>query len=235
MPDRSSRSLIREYLEALLIAVLFATFVRTYVGQVFKIPSGSMEESLLIGDHIIVNKFIYGGRETGLERVLLPSRDIRRGDVVVFKYPEDPKRDFIKRCMGLPGDRVEIADKKLLVNGQELDEASYTSFVDSRTYPRSIFVHESYRLRDNFGPYQVPEGHFFCLGDNRDESHDSRYWGPVPADYVKGRAFLVYWSFEADEESGDWPGYAGRIRQLSNVAARFFTGTRWERSLLLVR
>jgi signal peptidase I len=119
------KSVFREYFEALLIAVIFATFAKTWVVQAFKIPTGSMEENLLVGDHILVNKFVYGASPTALERGLLPVRDIQRGDVVVFKYPEDPQRDFIKRCVGLPNDLIEVRNKRLFVNGQEVDDESY--------------------------------------------------------------------------------------------------------------
>lgn len=229
------RSLLREYLEVLLITLIFAVFARTYVVQAFKIPTGSMEENLLVGDHILVNKFVYGASLFPLEGALLPTHRVRRGDVVVFKYPDDPTRDFIKRCIGLPGDEIEIVDKTIFVNGLKLEDQGYTYRTDPRNYPSSVFLHESYRDRDNYGPETVPEGHFFFMGDNRDNSNDSRFWGPVPADHVKGRAFLIYWSFEDARQSAGWPGYQGRAKQLGNVFLRFFTNTRWERSFNIVR
>jgi signal peptidase I len=231
----SASSHWRDYLEALLVAVIFATFARTYVVQAFKIPSGSMEENLLIGDHILVNKMIYGAQASALERILFPHRDVRRGDVVVFRYPVDPTRDFIKRCIGLPGDEIEIRNKQVHVNGETLSESGYVYHVDSRTYPSSVFLSDDYRYRDNFGPFTVPDDEFFFMGDNRDDSHDSRFWGTVPASFVKGRAFLVYWSFDSSGESAGWPGYVGRVRQLIEVAWRFPVQTRWERSLDLIR
>jgi signal peptidase I len=227
------RPLLREYLEALLIAIIFATFARTYVVQAFKIPSGSMEENLLIGDHILVNKFVYGPA-SGLERTLLPERRVRRGDVVVFKYPKDPARDFIKRCVGLPGDRIEIVDKVLFVNGRRVDDASYTYHTDPIVYPRLPEGVAAVHHIDNFGPYTVPAASYFCMGDNRDNSNDSRYWGPVPAAYVKGRALLVYWSFAG---AGELPPttWLGRLEQLGRVVRHFFGGTRWSRTLRIVR
>ena len=227
------RSTTRDYLEALLVAVILATFARTYVLQVFKIPSGSMEDTLLVGDHILVNKFIYSGGPEPSRWV--PHRDVRRGDVVVFKWPLDPGRDFIKRCVGLPGDRIELADKMLFVNGQAVDESAYAHFTDDRTFPNALFLPDEYRLRDNFGAFTVPEGQLFFLGDNRDSSDDSRFWGTVPVDHLKGRALLVYWSFDSGVEHTEWPGYAGRIRQLGEVAAKFFTHTRWDRSMRVIR
>lgn len=220
---RRRRSTLREYLEAFLIAVIFATFARTFVVQAFKIPTGSMEQNLLIGDHILVNKFIYGSTVSGWDRALFPHRQIRRGDVVVFKYPEDPNRDFIKRCVGLPGDRVELIGELLYINGELVEDGSY------------VYHHPHVQFREHFGPVTVPDGEYFCMGDNRDNSRDSRSWGSVPAGYVKGRAFLVYWSYDGGRESLDWPGYRGKIEQLTEVARGFFAKTRWSRSFTIVR
>ena len=231
---QAEKSLLREYLEALLIAVVFATFARTWVVQAFKIPSGSMEKNLLIGDHILVNKFIYGPTTSRLEEALLPIRKVRRGDVVVFKYPDDPTRDFIKRCMGLPGDTLKMIDKDLYINGKLVHDSSFTYYADSASYPRDLLFHPR-RIRDNFGPKTVPPSSYFCMGDNRDNSNDSRYWGAVPESYLKGRAFLVYWSFESDEEPTEWNGYGDKVRQIGRVALNFFTQTRWERTFRIVR
>ena len=231
----SARSIGREYLEALLIAVLFATFARTFLVQAFKIPTGSMEQNLLVGDHVLVNKFIYGPEGGPIARFLLPGRKVRRGDVAVFKFPDEPSRDFIKRCVGLPGDTIAIVDKVLHVNGEPIEEGGFTFHTDARIYPSSQFLHDDYRYRDNFGPFEVPDGHLFFLGDNRDNSNDSRFWGSVPESYVKGRAFMIYWSFETENEPVHWPGYAGRVRQLLNVVANFFSQTRWSRSFRIVR
>jgi signal peptidase I len=228
----SAKPLLREYLEALLIAVIFATFARAYLVQAFKIPSGSMEENLLIGDHILVNKFVYGPAGP-LERTLLPQRAIRRGDVVVFKYPEDPSRDFIKRCIGLPGDTIEISYKVLFLNGREVRDDSYVYHLDERIIPRSDLLAASFRGRDNFGPFTVPPDHYFCLGDNRDNSNDSRFWGPVPASYVRGRALLIYWSLESDTIEAD--PTRSRLGQVWRDILRIPRATRWERSFRLVR
>lgn len=223
----------RDYVEALLIAVVFATFARSFVLQAFKIPSSSMEENLLVGDHILVNKFIYGPSPLGGS--LLPARAVRRGDITVFRFPDDPTRDFIKRCIGVAGDRIEIRDKIVFINGEPLDESAYVLHRDPRIYPRSIFLSEEYRRRDNFGPTTVPEGELFFLGDNRDDSHDSRFWGTVPREFVKGRALIVYWSFDAGHESAGWPGFGPRLRQLLEVVVKFPSRTRWRRSLRLIR
>jgi len=231
---QAEKSLLREYLEALLIAVIFATFARTYVVQAFKIPSGSMENNLLIGDHILVNKFVYGPVASPVERVLLPMRTVDRGDIVVFKYPEDPTRDFIKRCMGLGGDTISLVDKDLFINGKRVNDSSYVHHTDTTAYPRSMYFNPR-RTRDNYAPQTVPPKSYFCMGDNRDNSNDSRFWGPVPEGYVKGRAFMVYWSFDSGQEPIEWPGVSGKLRQLGRVALNFFSRTRWDRTFRIVR
>ena len=181
------KSVFREYLEALLIALILALFARTFVFQAFKIPSSSMERTLLVGDHIFVNKFIYTDVYFDFERVLLPMREIRRRDIIVFKYPGNPDVDYIKRVIGVGGDLVKGIEGVVYVNDQPQDE------------PYAIHQHDRYGYgfgKDNFGPIRVPPGHYFVMGDNRDNSEDSRYWGTVPVSMVKGRAFLIYWSFE---------------------------------------
>lgn len=226
------RSALWDYLEALLVAVIFATFARTFVVQAFEIPTGSMESNLLVGDHVLVNKFVYGPASEA-ERRWLPMRQVERGDVVVFKFPRDPDRDFIKRCVGLPGEEVELVDKVLRIDGTALDESRYAHHADPNVYPPSPLLAESFRLRDNFGPLRVPPDHYFCLGDNRDNSNDSRFWGPVPATYVRGRAFMIYWSFRG-EDPGD--GEKGdRWRRLLRTVGELGGRTRWERSFRIVR
>ncbi|HKH48825.1 MAG TPA: signal peptidase I [Thermoanaerobaculia bacterium] len=228
----SEKSLAREYLEALLIAVVFATFARTWIVQAFKIPSGSMEQNLLIGDHILVNKFVYGPTASELERKILPVRDIRRGDIVVFKFPEDPTRDFIKRCMALPGDTIVSEEKVLSINGREVDDSGYVFHTDPEILSRRDYFQRG--ARDTFGPEVVPKGQYFCMGDNRDNSNDSRFWGPVPRENVKGRAFMIYWSYASDEPY-EWPGVTSKLRQIGRMLSTFFTKTRWERTFRVVR
>lgn len=182
---QKSRSTFREYFEALLIAGIFLGFTNAFVFKTFYIPSASMEETLLIGDHLFVNRFIFGPENSALERALLPLRKVQRGDIVIFRSPERPGVDMVKRCVGVPGDTVRVSGKALLVNGEEVDESG---FAIHRDHSRA---RGSMRKRDDFGPYVVPAGHYFCMGDNRDHSYDSRFWGPVPAHFVKGRAFMV--------------------------------------------
>jgi len=230
----AKHGVFREYYEAILVAVAFTLFARTFVVQAFKIPSGSMEDNLLIGDHLFVNKFIYAPHwDTPLHK-LLPYRDIRRGDVVVFKFPQDPQRDFIKRAVALGGDVVEIRGKKLSVNGQP-EENPRACFKDPHVFPPSPYLPDDRRYRDYFGPYQVPPGYVFCMGDNRDNSYDSRFWGPVPRSYFKGRAVVIYWSYDAQPQQAVATGFWEGVKNLVGVAVHFFTRTRWERMFMLIR
>ena len=226
------KSTIREYYEALLIAVIFVNFARIFVFQAFKIPTGSMEDNLKVGDHIIVNKFIYGATTTPLFSPLIPLREIRRGDIIVFRYPLQPDTDFVKRVIGLPGDTVEIRDKKVRVNSVLLDEP-YVVFEDAQVYPAQVTLPEPFRSRDQFGPFTVPDGHYFAMGDNRDRSSDSRFWGTVPRPLIKGRAFMVYWSFRGTPPPPDSPPII-RLKELLGVVVHFFTRTRWDRTFLIV-
>jgi signal peptidase I len=187
------KSTLREYFESIVVAVILALFVRTFVFQAFKIPTGSMKPNLLVGDHLLVNKFIFAPTASPLERALLPMREIRRGDIIVFKFPEEPERDFIKRTIGLPGETVEIRDKAVYINGQRLDDAAY----HLKFKPRSDDVRLDPKAL-NWGPATVPAGHLFMMGDNRDDSADSRFWGFLPIDYVKGRAMTIYFSYDPD-------------------------------------
>lgn len=228
--ESEKKSTIREYYEALLIAIVFVNFARIFAFQAFKIPSGSMEDNLKVGDHIIVNKFIYGPKDPVLTR-FLPLRDVQRGDIIVFRFPEDPEIDFVKRVVALPGETITIRDKKVFINGKELPEP-YAVFDDPRTYPAGQFLPEPYRSRDQFGPFAVPPGQYFAMGDNRDHSHDSRYWGTVPRALIKGRAFMVYWSFDMAPPQGG--SARERLGELGKVLVYFFTKTRWSRMFFIV-
>jgi len=228
--ENDKKSTVREYYEALLIAVIFVRFAAIFVFQAFKIPTGSMEDNLKVGDHIIVNKFIYGPGPTLGN--LLPLRDIRRGDIIVFRYPLQPETDFVKRVIGLPGDTVEIHDKQLFVNGKRLDEP-YKVHLDPSVYPPQPALPEPFRSRDQLNPYLVPAGHYFAMGDNRDRSSDSRYWGTVPRSMIKGRAFMVYWSFRGTPPPTD-ASWQERAQELGKVFVHFFTRTRWDRTFFIV-
>jgi len=189
------KSLVREYGEAMIIAILLALFIRAFVVQAFKIPSGSMKPTLLIGDHILVNKFIYGIKIPIINKEVVHIGDPKRFDVVVFQYPVDPSKDFIKRVIGLPGDTVQIKDKKVYVNDHPLDEP-YAVFSTNTVLPAGVSP------RDNMGPLVVPPNSIFVMGDNRDESYDSRFWKFVDLNDLKGEAFIIYWSWNQDGEIG---------------------------------
>jgi signal peptidase I len=223
--SKFQKSTLREYFESIVIAVILALFVRTWVVQAFKIPTGSMENNLLIGDHLLVNKFVFGPEPNALERAILPVRDIRRGDIVVFKYPDEPTRDFIKRVIGLPGETIELRNKKVFVNGQAIDEP-YVHFLEASHGAGEI---TSFDVRERYGPVQVPAGQYFVMGDNRDNSQDSRYWGFLPRHYIKGKALMIYWSYESGREDYVDEGLGASIKRLFSIVTHFFTRTRWER------
>jgi signal peptidase I len=185
------RSKVREYAEAIAIAVILALVIRTYIVQAYKIPSGSMLETLQIGDHLLVNKFLYGIPVPFSDTHVLGLRAPERGDVIVFKYPEDETKDFIKRVIGLPGDTIEVIDKTVYVNGEpyHVPEEQHT---DPLTYPAEL------QPRDNLGQVTVPPDSYFVMGDNRDHSLDSRFWGFVRKDKILGKAVIIYWSWDRE-------------------------------------
>lgn len=185
---KDKKRLIKEYAEAIITALVLALIIRAYIIQAFKIPSGSMIPTLLIGDHILVNKFIYGTKIPFSDRSILAFREPEKGDIIVFKYPEDPKKDFIKRVVATGGDTLEERNKIMYVNGKEVKEP-YAYHIDSYIRPRGD-------PRDNFGPVIVPENKVFVMGDNRDQSFDSRYWGFVDIKEIKGKALIIYWSWD---------------------------------------
>lgn len=198
MTKQRKKSTLRETIEAIVIAFLIALVIRTFVIQAFKIPSGSMLQTLQIGDHILVNKFLLGTPVdipfTNINLFAMPGlRKTQRGDIIVFKYPEDPGRDFIKRVVGIEGDVIESKDKVVFVNGRKLVEP-YVQHVDP-----TIKTREQDR-RDNFGPLTVPEGSVFVMGDNRDQSYDSRFWGFVDVTKIKGKAVIIYFSWDREKE-----------------------------------
>jgi signal peptidase I len=228
------KSTVREYFESIVIAVILALFIRTFVVQAFKIPTGSMENNLLIGDHLLVNKYIFGPTETRFERTLLPVKPVKREDIIVFKYPEEPERDFIKRVIGLPGETVEVREKKVYINGKALDEP-YAHYLEPVATPSEFHEVTSLEFRDRYGPVTVPPNHYFVMGDNRDNSQDSRYWGFLPREYIKGKALIIYWSYEAEREDYQEDGAGATLKGLASVFVHFFTRTRWDRMFHQIR
>ncbi len=220
-PVKPKKGFVREWLEAIVVALLIALVLRTFVVQAFKIPSSSMEDTLLIGDHLLVNKFIYGTKLPFVDGRFLSIRDPQRGDVIVFEFPPDSiddrltfwqKRDFIKRVIGLPGDKIAIRDKAVYVNDQPF-HIPQEVFKDSHVSPycsdigdwRTDNIINTTVVRDCMLPTTVPDGYYFVMGDNRDRSHDSRFWGFVPKENIKGLAFIKYWSWNSDE---NWPRFS---------------------------
>jgi len=228
MTAEFKKSTLREYFESIVIAVILALFIRTFVVQAFKIPTGSMENNLLIGDHLLVNKLIFGPTSSRLERTLMPVGEIKRGDVIVFKYPEDPNRDFIKRVIGLPGETLELREKKVYINGKPLDEP-YVHFLQPPSVTTEQAEVTSFDVRERYGPVTIPPEQYFMMGDNRDNSQDSRYWGFMSRDLVKGKALVIYWSYEAGREDYEENGAGATIKGLASVFVHFFTRTRWDR------
>jgi signal peptidase I len=197
MSSNPKTAKIREYAEAIIIAILIAAFIRTFVVQAFKIPSGSMKPTLEIGDHILVNKFSYGVKLPYLRNTIIPFGQPQRGDIAVFIYPEDKTKDFIKRVIAVGGDTVEIRNKKVFINGEAIDDP-YGVHVEDVIYPTSI------QRRDNLGPIKVPEGTIFAMGANRAQSYDSRFWGFVKLEDVIGKAFIIYFSWDSDNSGVRW-------------------------------
>jgi signal peptidase I len=182
------QTMLKEYAEALIVALILAFFIRSFVVQAFKIPSGSMLQTLQIGDHLLVTKFTYGVKIPFTDIMVVKRDGPKHGDIIVFEFPEDPSKDFIKRVIGAPGDVIEIKDKQIFRNGV-LQNEPYIQHTDA--------AHNSTMRRDNFGPVMVPEDKYFVMGDNRDESYDSRFWGFVDREKIEGKALILYWSWES--------------------------------------
>jgi signal peptidase I len=241
-------------LQSLMGTVVIAIFVITFVVQAFQIPSASMENTLLVGDYLLVNKLCYGGHAQGragmgglgLGDLVMPYQKIARGDVIVFHYPVDPQQHFVKRVIGLPGDRLRMVNKRVLINGKPLDEP-YVHFIEPRNnlfrddFPRVDIA--APRLAGDWwlqmnklvvdGQLIIPEGHYFVMGDNRDNSDDSRYWGFVPQENIIGRPLVIYWSVQ-DWDRNPSASVEGRLYHLAYAVTHIFQLTRWNRTLRLV-
>ena len=198
MSENKSKGIVREYVEAIVIAVLLALFIRTFVVQAFKIPSGSMLPTLQIGDHLLVNKFIYGLKIPFSGTLLVPFKTPDHGDIIVFRYPENRKIDYIKRVVAVPGDKIEIKNKKVYINGEAIEQ-DYAQFTENNIIPKNLRDPRIYKTgpnKDNFKSLTIPDGKWFVMGDNRDNSYDSRFWGFVDREDVLGKAMIIYWSWD---------------------------------------
>jgi signal peptidase I len=230
LPDDAPKGIVRDYFETIVTCVIFVIFARTFVFQQSKIPTGSMIPTLLVGDYIMVNKFAFAPLSSipllaRAEHVLLPVRDLKRGDIIVFKYPEEPEKDYIKRVIGLPGETLEVRDRQVYIDGKPLDEK-----YKIHRNPKGLNFDQ-----DDYRPTRIPENSLFCMGDNRDNSKDSRSWGFVPRDYVKGRAFMIWWSY--DEDLGAWQktAFADKASGVWDKITHLFTKSRWERSFQIIK
>jgi signal peptidase I len=239
----------REYIESLLVTVILALFGTTFVVQAFKIPSQSMEPTLLVGDHLLVNKFIFGGRDSWYEKVL-PYRPIRRGDIIVFKFPFQDHPHYVKRVIGVPGDRIKIVDQQVYRNGQKLTEA-YAYHDSAAPYDPFLYnfppaskdelissmqpewADQIFKYIQN-GEIIVPPGNYFAMGDNRDHSWDSRYWGFVSRDAIMGGPVVIYWSVQSSEEDYSEHSFGSGLVSILRTFIEIPTRTRWNRMLRTV-
>lgn len=246
------KSTAREYFESLVITVILALFGTTFIVQAFKIPTPSMEDNLLVGDHLLVNKFVFGAPGSIFDRVL-PFKEIKRGDVIVFKYPKDLTKHYVKRAIGLPGDRIRIADKQVFVNDVAINEpykvhkapqGSYSDpfrdFFPPKPHPGRVYRgadEDPYWYEDytKNGEIVVPPDQYFAMGDNRDNSADSRYWGFVKRELIVGKALIIYWSYETDSDEYRRTDVSDRVQQFTDLFTNFFTKTRWSRTLRIIR
>lgn len=242
---KKQKGVFLEYLHALTIAILAALILRAFVVQAFRIPTGSMKDTLLVGDFLLVNKFVYGvrtpdrllGTNIEIPHVRLPAfRKPQRGDIIIFKFPNDTSIDYIKRCVGLPGDTIQVRSNTVFVNGEPEGEEQ---FLDQKFDPEEQATFQYYRIHtsqdleytirkrlkkparvQNYGPVVVPPDHLFMMGDNRDNSSDSRFWGFMPMEHVVGRALIIYFSFDKHKWKSAW---------------NIFEAVRWQRLLNFIR
>jgi signal peptidase I len=223
-------SVVREYFELIAETAVFVFFVMTFVVQAFQIPTGSMEPTLLVGDFLLVNKLVYSNPPFPLEKSLLPRRDIHRQDIVVFKYPKELNKDFVKRVIALQGEKIEIKNKQVFINDNPITE-TYKVHGDSQVFTKNGYYHYDDTIRDNFGPVVIPPGHCFVMGDNRDNSMDSRYWSFLPMDYIKGKPWVIYFSYRAERDAYMKTTFQERLKKFVS----FIPKARWGRMLRIIR
>lgn len=224
------RGVFREYFELIVETAIFVFFVMTFLVQAFQIPTGSMEPTLLVGDFLLVNKLAYVEPVFPIEKIILPSRHIKRFDIVVFKYPKEPWKDFVKRVIALEGETFEIKDKQVYINGEPIQE-DYKFHNDSQIFTKDGYYHYDDVIRDNFGPIVIPPGNCFVMGDNRDNSQDSRYWGSLPLYLIKGRPWIIYFSYAAERDAYLKTSFRDRLKKFIS----FIPKARWGRIFKIIR
>ena len=227
---QSEQGVFREYFELIAETAIFVFFVMTFVVQASQVPTGSMENTMLVGDFLLVNKMAYADSKTGLEKLILPQKKIDRHDIVVFKSLEEPGKDLVKRVIGLPGDRLEIKKKQVYINDEPIPE-EFKLHKDNQVYEKNGYYRYDDSIRDNFGPVEIPPGQFFMMGDNRDESYDSRYWGFLPSDYIKGRPWVICFSYDAEENTQLKTSVRDRLERFVQYIPR----ARWSRILHVIK
>lgn len=246
------KSILNEYFGSLVVTVILALFGTTFIVQAFKIPTPSMEQNLLVGDHLLVNKFAFGSPGSFLD-VFMPYKDVKRGDIIVFKYPRDKTKHYVKRVIGLPGDHLKIVDKQVFINGEMLDEPykvhtsapgayadPFRDYFPPPIHPGRRYIngmqsgewYENHMIDDGI---VVPDSQYFAMGDNRDNSADSRYWGFVSRQEIVGKALIIYWSYETNSEAYRRTSVRDRIDQFVDLGKNFFWKTRWSRMFQIIR
>jgi len=228
-PKKRDKSVVREYFELIVETAVFVFFVMTFVVQAFQIPTGSMEPTLLVGDFLLVNKLAYVRPVLPLEGVILPRKAIARKDIVVFKYPKEMTKDFVKRVIALEGEKLEIKDKQIYINDRPIEEP-YKVHSDSQVFAKNDAYHYDDVIRDNYGPVVVPPGHCFVMGDNRDNSADSRYWGFLPLNYIKGKPWVIYFSYGAERDAWQKTSLQARLKKIASLIPK----ARWGRFLKVI-
>lgn len=228
------KSAAREWLESLVFSLIFVFFFTNFIAQATQVPTESMKPTILVGDHFFLDKFAFPANYPEFMNKVLPNREINRGDIVAFKSPGDPKVPFIKRVIALPGETLEIRDKTVYINGKALDE-SYKHFIDPNIYERGSGIPSDYIARDNYGPKVIPPNSYFMMGDNRDNSNDSRFWGVVDGKMVIGKPLFIYWSYDAPPYDPRSKTIVEHAQDYLSVALNFFSKTRWGRTGKVLR
>ena len=232
-PDPIGRSRLREWIESLAFTIIFVLIFTSFVAQATQVPTESMKPTIMVGDHFFLDKLAFVANYPEFIHPYLPVRNLARGDIVAFRSPTQGEIPFVKRLIALPGDIVEIRDKNVFVNAEKLEEP-YKIHVDSSVYRTDPWTPSELQVRDNYGPVTLPENSYFVMGDNRDNSNDSRYWGFISREDIIGKPLFIYWSYQSNPYVSGRRSYRERIEGYFSIAAHFFTRTRWFRMGMIV-